>query len=80
MVNNLRDSEKSNYAALVYNLIAINQISNLDIHMSISDNLYLEVLLLKIRGETIKFAFHLKKKNTYLISSLEKEIKQLEVT
>ena len=77
MVNNIIDSEKMNQAALVYNPCTINQISNLDIHMRI---LFLEVLLLKIRGETIKFASRLKKENTNLKNNLEKEIEQLEAT
>ena len=64
MVNNIIDSEKMNNAALVYNPCTINQISDLDIHMRIPDDLFLEVLLLKIRGETIKFASRLKKENT----------------
>ena len=46
--------------------------------MSIPDDLFLEVLLLKIRGETIKFASRLKKENVNLKNNLEKEIGQLE--
>ena len=80
MVNNIIDSEKLNNAALVYNPCAINQISDQDIHMSIPDDLFLEVLLLKIRGETIKFASRLKKENTNLKNNLGKEIEQLEAT
>ena len=59
MVNNLKDAEKLNNAALVYNPCAINQISDQDIHMTIPDGLFSEVLLLKITVETIKFAFRL---------------------
>ena len=80
MVNNIIDSEKLNNAALVYNPCTINQISDLHIHMSIPDDLFLEVLLLKIRGETIKFASCLKKENANLKNNLEKEIEQLEAT
>ena len=79
MVNNLIDAEKFNYTALVYNPCAINQISDQDIHMTIPDDLFLEVLL-KIRGEIIKFASHLKTENINLKNSLEKEIEQLEAT
>ena len=46
MVNNLRDAEKLNNAALVYNPCTINQIGNQDIHMTIPDYLFLEVLLI----------------------------------
>ena len=79
-MNNLIDSEKLNNAALVYNPCTINQISDLDTHMTIPDDLFLEVLLLKTRGEIIKFASSLKKENTKLKSNLEKEIEQLEAT
>ena len=66
MINNLIDSEKLNYAALVYNPNFVNQISDRDLHKNIPDNLFLEVLLLKIRGETIKFLSHLKNKEQNL--------------
>ena len=78
MVNNLIDSEKVSYAALVYNPTFVNQISDRDLHMCISDDLFLEVLLLKIRGETIKFASRLKNKERCLKISLQKEIAELE--
>ena len=78
MVNNLIDSEKLNYAALVYNPTYVNQISDRDLHMYIPDDLFLEVLLLKIIGETIKFASRLKNKEQNLKISLEKEIEELE--
>ena len=77
MVNNLINSEKLNYSASVYNPVVINQISDLDIHMSIPDDLFLLILLLKIRGET---SLPLVSKNTSLKISLEKEIEQLEAT
>ena len=78
MVNNLIDSEKLNYAARVYNPNFVNRISDRDLHMSIPDDLFLEVLLLKIRGETIKFASRLKKKEQNFKISLEKKIEELE--
>ena len=80
MVNNIIDAEKLNNVALVYNPYTINQISDQDIHMTIPDNLFSEVLLLKIRGETVKFASRLKRENTNLKNNLEKEIEQLEAT
>ena len=61
MVNNIIDQEKLSYAALVYNPISLTQINDEELQMQIADDLFLEVLLLKIRGETIKFASHLKK-------------------
>ena len=80
MVNNLIDSEKLNYAALVYNPNLVNQISERDIHMTIPDDLFLETLLLKIRGETIKFASRLRNNERRLRVSFEKEIEEPEAT
>ena len=80
MVNNLIDSEKLNYAALVYNPNLVYQISERDLHMTIPDDLFLETLLLKIRGETIKFASRLRNNERLLRVSLEKEIEELEAT
>ena len=44
MVNSLIDSEKLNYAALVYNPVNINQIMHLEPLITIADYIFLEVL------------------------------------
>ena len=48
--------------------------------MTIPDDLFLETLLLKIRGETIKFPSRLRNDERLLRVSLEKEIDELEAT
>ena len=49
------------YALPVYNMAHITA-NNSNIDLTISYDLFLETLLMRIRGETIKFASHLKKK------------------
>ena len=58
MINELINQEKLDYAAKVYNPINIlvNKISDADLHLTIDDSLFLEQLLAKIRGETIKYS------------------------
>ena len=63
MINNLIDREKLSYALPVYNANNITQLPDSSINFTISDSKFLEVLLLQIRGETIKFGTALKKKN-----------------
>ena len=46
---------------MVYNPINVASIPNSEQQFTIADDTFLEVLLLKIRGETIKFASALKK-------------------
>ena len=78
LINNLIDSEKLRYALPVYNPNSITQIPDSLINFTISDSHFLEVLLLQIRGETIKFAAALKKKNLKMENELIKEIEFLE--
>ena len=46
--------------------------------MSIEDDIFLEMLLLRIRGESIKFASHEKKTKTQWGNSLKTDIEELE--
>ena len=55
-INNIIDKEKMNYAVPVYNPISISSLSDECINFTISDSQFLEVLLLQIRDETIKFS------------------------
>ena len=59
-INNIIDKEKMNYAVPVYNPISISSLSDECINFTITDSQFLEVLLLQIRGETIKFSAMLK--------------------
>ena len=78
LINNLIDKEKFSYALPVYNPNTITQLSDTTINFIISDSQFLELLLLQIRGETIKFATALKKKNKTRENDLIKEIECLE--
>ena len=77
-INNIIDREKLRYAALVYNPDNISNIHDSCIHFTISDSDFLEVLLLQIRGETIRYASVLKKKTTQKEQKLIKDIEDLE--
>ena len=65
-------------SAMVYNPIAVVSISNSELQFIIADDTFLEILLLKIRGETIKFASALKKQSNELELKLETDIEDLE--
>lgn len=53
---------KKQYAAPVYNFGNIHNIPDADISFTINDQLFLETLLLEIRGKTISYASYIKKK------------------
>ena len=61
LVNNLIALVKKDYAVPVYNLDNIHQIGDTDLHIELNNSEFLEMLLLKIRGQTIKCAPNLKK-------------------
>ena len=75
LVNDLIDLVKKDYGVPVYNLDNIHQIADTDLHIKLNDSEFLEMLLLKIRGETIKYASNLKKgqetREQQLISDIE---------
>ena len=48
---------KRQYAATPYNMENIDQIPACELELNINDQLFLEVLLMEIRGETIRFFF-----------------------
>ena len=78
LVNNIIDREKLNYAVPVYNPINITTIPDSKIEFTIPDDTFLEILLLRIRGETIKFSTELKKKSDEYEKKLEIDINNLE--
>ena len=61
-INSVIHDEKHKYALQVYNLANLQKIENNDIQFTITDGHFLEMLLLQIRGETIKFASCCKKR------------------
>ena len=78
MVNSLIEKEKEIYAIPVYRFENISHISDSDIQFIINDGQFLETLLLKIRGETIKFATELKTKTDTREKALQIDIETLE--
>ena len=78
IINDLIANEKLFYAAYVYNPININTIPDEELHFTIDDCLFLENLLAKIRGETIKFSAKLKRERSLKIVDIERQIEQLE--
>ena len=62
LVNEIIEKEKLKYAVPVYTLEGLSAIDDNLVHFTINDALFLEMLLLSIRGETIRYSSHLKKK------------------
>ena len=54
---------KKQYAIPIYNLDNIQEISHEDLTFTIDDQLFLETLLMEIRGKTISYASYKKRKN-----------------
>lgn len=69
---------KKQYAVPVYNMDNLNNISNDSLFFQIDDQLFFETVLLEIRGKTISYATHKKKKLNEQEADLEKRIKNLE--
>ena len=83
-ISNIIDEEKLRYAVPVYNPNNITTIRDGELQFKMSDSQFLEVLLLKITGETIKFSSHKKsvdKKESILKKEIELpgEVKDLEL-
>ena len=76
LVNDIIDEEKLQYACPVYSLEYLRD--QTDIEMTIDHDLFLETLLLRIRGETIKFATTEKRKAEAKEQQLIKDITTLE--
>ena len=69
---------KSQYANILYVKDNINNINNAHIDLTVSDSLFLETLLMEVRGKTISYASYKKKARNKLENELEKEINTLE--
>ena len=65
---------KTQYAAFPYNEENIKDIDNLTFQPIMSDQLFLEILLLEIQGKTIAFSTALKKNEISEEINLSKEI------
>jgi hypothetical protein len=69
---------KTQYAISPYDLNNINQIPSSDLQLTINDQLFLGVLMMEIRGETIKYASEKNKRKRGRENLLQKDIQNLE--
>jgi hypothetical protein len=69
---------KKQYAALIYNRDKIQEIDDNKLQLTINVQLFLEMLLLEIRGKTISFASYIKKITKQRFRDLQEEIATLE--
>ena len=78
IINNKIHEIKCQYALPVYNFDNINLIPDNQLQFSIDDQLFLEVLLMEIRGKSISYSCYKKKKNDKLEKQLISEIEKIE--
>ena len=78
LVNETIESEIQRYAVPVYNISKIKDIPKSCIQFVIDDDLFLETMLMKIRGETIQFSSRLKRDRNVRENQLIKDITLLE--
>ena len=75
MVNSLINQIKAENCALVYNFDNLPNISDQDLCVRVSHSQFLEILLLQIRGETVKYGTRMKrnrnKKELQIMSDIE---------
>lgn len=77
-IKNIILAVKKQYAIPVYNFDNIHSIPDASIAFTINDQLFLETLLMEIRGKTISYASYLKKKERMEEKELIEKIKTLE--
>lgn len=78
LVNNTIKETIEEYAALAYCRDELHNITLSDITFTITDQLFLEVLLMKIRANTISFSFEKNKSTRQTETKLIEEIERLE--
>ena len=69
---------KTQYAVPIYNPENIKDIPNQDIQFTISDQLFLEVLLMELRGQSISYSCYKKKQTDNREKELISQIQQTE--
>ena len=79
LINKIIVEEKQKYAIPLYSVEFLNE-NYSDIQFTIDNDVFSEMLLLRIRGETIKFATFEKKKRVHLENTLIKDIETLEAS
>ena len=78
IINNKINEVKEQYALLIYKIDSIKDIPNNEIQFTINDQLFLETLLMEIRGKSISYSSYKKKETDKLETQLIKEIEGLE--
>ena len=78
LINGTTDKEIINYAAKVYNMDKIQDLDKDKLYLTILDSLFLENILLQMRGETISYATYKKKSEKTAEKKLIQEIETLE--
>ena len=79
-LNSLIDEVKKEYAIPVYNLQNFYNLDDSELQFTISNNNFLEMLLLRIRGETIKYASAKKHRENFEEKKLKKTLKHLKIS
>ena len=77
-MNKTNDDIKLQYALPIYNHQHINEIPDSELQFTISDQLFLETLLMEIRGKSISYGSYIKKETQIIKSKLLTRIKELE--
>ena len=77
-VKNVISDVKKQYSALVYHTDSIDEIENKELCLTINDQLFLEVLLMEIRGKTIAYSSYKKREIRKLEKTLNDEIAEIE--
>ena len=77
-INSTIKEVKGQYSALVYDRENIDRIPIEDLVLNISDQLFLDTLIMEIRKKTIEFSSKKKKEDNKTELELEKEIKDIE--
>ena len=75
----IRDTVKQYAVSLPSNFITLSSSELSDIKLHFNEQLFLEVLMMEIRGKTIAFASRKKKEQQLTENKLEKDIRNIEI-
>ena len=78
LINQCIKDEVIKYAVPMYNVQSINTILENELQITISENLFLEMLFLRIRGETVRYSSTKNKQEVSHESGLLSDIEKLE--
>ena len=77
MNDKIKDVKKQ-YAVPIYNLENLHEIPNDQIQFTINDQLFLETLLMELRGKSISYSSFVKKENETQEKEIERKIEEIE--